>query len=455
MNNINLTNKITTYCIIFLCTLGAHAATSEQIKAENPEPKIPEIVKLQQRARAIAKEHRAEKAYNKRNAEITPRAEDTAPPNLDNAALLYYQAFLLRPEPNLAITRKLEGVLTGAESDRQVRTYLGHCLPMIKITETASRMPQCHWGTWHEPGVIFNKIGWTNEIRSLTRIQLADAGTLAADGQYRAALERCLTVRRFARHLGEDLSENPKLYFHSLNTDKRALGTVRHVLGMIPPDEDILTWFRGRLSAVQGAPMLFAKELKTRIVEVELNNIRTNPAYLAWLKDMLVKLTENEKAKENIRSLTDEQFLLRTSEVYQSLLDSILRIADSEMTYEQKRTEMQKLFSKLMEADDNDPLFKGLLTLKNTETVIDFRHQFHLEHQAHINAVKAAVELYLVVAKTGRLPETLPSGLPKDPSTNEDFIYEITDDGFILRCGIKNLRSRKFEQYEFKVKSEN
>ena len=457
MNNINLTNKITTYCIIFLCTLGAHAATSEQIKAENPEPKIPEIVKLQQRARAIAKEHRAEKAYNKRNAEITPRAEDTAPPNLDNAALLYYQAFLLRPEPNLAITRKLEGVLTGAESDRQVRTYLGLCLPMIKITEIASRMPQCNWGTWHEPGIIFNKIGWTNEIRYLTLIQLADARTLATDGHYRAALEGCLTLRRFARHLGEDLSENPKLYFHSLNTDRRALGTVRHVLGMIPPDEDILNWFQGQLAFMQAQPASFTEMLQADFKTL-FNGMLMKPVPLARLRNQLIEKAEDEQTKENVRNLTDEQILSRARKPFLRLLNSIFRVIDSEMTYEQKCSQIQRLVDKLKAEHGDDPVVAHVIGLSGISSIIEppmCQYPFYVSHQAHINAVKAAVEIYLVVAKTGQLPRTLPPGLPKDPYTGGDFEYEITENGFTLRCGVENCRHGIIEQYEFKVKSEN
>jgi len=53
-------------------------------------------------------------------------------------------------------------------------------------------------------------------------------------------------------------------------------------------------------------------------------------------------------------------------------------------------------------------------------------------HTAQVNNIRAAVGIYLIFAKTGRLPEKLPENLPKDPFTREDFIYEITDEGFVL-----------------------
>lgn len=89
---------------------------------------------------------RALEAYEKRNAEITPSAEEIAEPNPDNAALLYYQAFLLQPEFDKAIDDKMNKIFGGEIADREVRTYLGHCLSMIHLAEIASRIPQCTWG---------------------------------------------------------------------------------------------------------------------------------------------------------------------------------------------------------------------------------------------------------------------------------------------------------------------
>jgi hypothetical protein len=37
------------------------------------------------------------------------------------------------------------------------------------------------------------------------------------------------------------------------------------------------------------------------------------------------------------------------------------------------------------------------------------------------------------------LPETLPDYLPKDPFSGQDFEYEITEKGFVLRCRAKDI----------------
>ena len=123
------------------------------------------------------------------------------------------------------------------------------------------------------------------------------------------------------------------------------------------------------------------------------------------------------------------------------------------MTYEQKCAQMQRLINKLKGGDGTDPVTKDIISWANMEGLIDQRYPYYVGHRAHINGVKAAVEVYLVVAKTGQLPETLPEGLPKDPSTGQDFVYEITDEGFALRCQDDEFLSRYSRRLEFKVQN--
>jgi hypothetical protein len=63
-----------------------------------------------------------------------------------------------------------------------------------------------------------------------------------------------------------------------------------------------------------------------------------------------------------------------------------------------------------------------------------------------------AVEIYLIKAKTGRLPDEFPAGSPKDLFSDEDFEYEKKNSGFVLRCRGKDLLKDKIHEYEFKVK---
>lgn len=71
---------------------------------------------------------------------------------------------------------------------------------------------------------------------------------------------------------------------------------------------------------------------------------------------------------------------------------------------------------------------------------------------SHTNAIKAAIEIYIIKAKTGQFPDALPTGLPPDLFSSKDFQYEKTKDGFVLRCQGKDLARDVIHQYEFKVK---
>jgi len=62
-----------------------------------------------------------------------------------------------------------------------------------------------------------------------------------------------------------------------------------------------------------------------------------------------------------------------------------------------------------------------------------------------------AVDIYIINAKTGKLPDAIPASLPKDMFSGKDFEYEKTADGFILRCQGRDLLKDEVHEYEFKV----
>jgi hypothetical protein len=97
--------------------------------------------------------------------------------------------------------------------------------------------------------------------------------------------------------------------------------------------------------------------------------------------------------------------------------------------------------------DDPDLFLTELL-----EPAVDRIFTLTTRFKTHNNAIKTAIELYLIKAKTGKLPDELPSGLPKDLFSGKDFEYEKTADGFILRCQGKDLGKDETYEYEFKVK---
>lgn len=76
----------------------------------------------------------------------------------------------------------------------------------------------------------------------------------------------------------------------------------------------------------------------------------------------------------------------------------------------------------------------------------------HLCHLADVNAVMGGIEIHLISARQGGLPQTLPEGLPKDPFTGRDFKYEITKDGFTLSVRDQDIAGDRRGRYAFRVR---
>jgi len=452
MNRFVSNRKCLVFCLISFA-LGAAAMRGVTKAGSSEREEQPEKPIFYQRILANerrAKDRRALKAYEDRNVDIAHWVDNIATPTKpDNAAIFYYQAFLLRPDPNEAIRKSIHDIFFDAEPDKQLRTYLGHCMPMIRLAEIASRMTKCTWGILSGSEPLLSAKDLHNQVCYLRDILLVDARTLATDGHYRAALERCLTVRRLAQHLSN--SSNDSVVMRSRSPDFMALRMVRRILGLMPPDADILSWFRGQLAVVQGVPLEFAHSLKADF-ESYLDHVQTSPIPLRYLRNLLIKHAEDEQAKDEIRNLTDEQLLSSTTAPFPDFLDSLMRVDDSAKSYEQKCDEMKSLYDQFENKYGDDFPVKYVLDFAGVKYMITEQYEFQVGHQAHINATKVAVEVYLVVAETGKLPEKLPADLPKDPFTDKDFIYEITEEGFAIRCQSEEFLRRKNKFLEFKIR---
>jgi hypothetical protein len=236
-----------------------------------------------------------------------------------------------------------------------------------------------------------------------------------------------------------------------MGVDELSLHTIKYVLGIMPPNIDILTWFRGQFAVVPGPCLSFAKILRAK-VGVQLDAMRIDPDRLHGFRNAAIKKAKGEQAKESLRNLTDAQFRLRARDGLARFTNSILRILDSDRTSNQKLAQMDELVDEMMEDDATDPIVKGILAGINMKGQINLAYTRQVvEHTARVNGTKAAVEVYLLRARTGKLPEKLPEHLPKDPFTAQDFKYEITDEGFVLRCEGNEFLFQKEISLEFKV----
>jgi hypothetical protein len=465
------------------------------------------------------KNRKALETYQKRIVEIDLPIQDNVIPHDNNAALLYYQAFLLLPDPNVAHQTKMDDVCRGAEPDTSTRIFLGQCVPTLEMCKIASRMSDCTWGTWPDPDRI--KVGMGQKLYNLRRTIAVDAHTLAFDGHYHAALDQCLSLLRIARHFSED--QIFKIY--TSRYDTQALNTIRRILNEMPLNADTLSWLQGQLALVQVIPSSLEREIN-RNFELAIERVHSQPITIT--RGMLLKRAADEQAKKRLRDLTDAQIRHEAIQTVQSLFGSVYAIIHSDMSVKQKQAELKEVnpwrlpdtnLSNLwieiyrefgpdiaeligsggfeMTEAQKRPLLKSMIDkLAEKEKIrllnkysqalgkeIDFRFltdremtdthkradlqeaiyqlgevsaiefstfglvweslygQFESQawRTARINNIRVAVGIYLIFAKTGKLPQKLPEHLPKDPFTGENFIYENTGGGFILRYGAEDI----------------
>jgi len=365
----------------------------------------------------------------------------TLPPDPDNAALLYYQAFLLRPETDYDTWWSIDEVLRGADPNETLREYLNlpDCRETIELTEAAAQLPQCDWGIRYSQGIAAH-LPLLVHFRNLSFLIYANAQVLAADGDYRVAFGRCLTIRRIAGHIGDDLLIN---YLVSLQLDGLAHRCTCDVLGSMPTDADILTWLRGRLVVVRDVFPSFVRALEMDF-ELSIQSLRTDPDSIIRLREHLAENADDENTRDEILGLTDEELIGLFREFYEDFFNTVFHVMDSEMTYEEKYLEIQRL-SKIMEDKYAGNYYVG------TGRIAE-HYNLKVRNEAQFNALKAAIEIYFIKAKTGQLPETLPAGLPKDPYSGQDFGYEITEDGFTFHSPGEDFQGRGERLLEFKVK---
>jgi hypothetical protein len=389
-------------------------------------------------------DRQAQDTYRSDGAEIVPWTPDNARPSPDNAALLYYQAFLLRPEPDEATSLQINRVLRDDLPDASIRVYLGKCRKMIHTAEVASQVPQCTWGIRRFDAGGFSETDQIGQIRQLAIVLALDARTLGADAHYDAAFARCMTMRRLAHHVGDDTM---LACLVAQSIEGMAGHTMQYLLGLSPADANLFQRVRGQLAAVPGAPRSFERGVQSHF-EQSIEDLRRNPAILEAIRQQMAKDGDSQTAQ--FLNLTDDEILAQARETCLPALNDVLQAIDDDMPYECKYAEIDRRTRAFAEQYDNDPAAAWLWSLATGQ--LAERYSFFVHNDAACNALKTAVEIYLIEAQTDQLPETLPAYTPKDPYSGQEFEYEITEKGFVLRCRAKDLYYNQVRQFEFAVR---
>ncbi len=364
------------------------------------------------------------------------------PPDPDNAALLYYQAFLLCPEPDDATKALIDRVVYGGEPNASTREYLRarECRLAIQYAEKAAQLGDCDWGPWYSLGFRY-RLPHLASARFLSRVLHVDARVLAADGQYRAAFERCLTIRRLAKHIDP---EQPHSYACARGIECSAQRCISQILGSMPPDVETITWLKSQLASVAPVSRSITRAVQMDL-ELVLQTMRIDDSSMEHLRRELVEAGDSKSAPD-IQGLSNEELLALIRSPYMEFLDSALQVIGRDVPYEKTYAEIERLKDALRK-EPNNPVVGRMAEILSVPGC----YIAQVRYEARRAAFSVALELYLEKAKTGQLPERLPDGLPKDPYSNEDFIYTMTEDGFVLRSRVRPADGGETFQLKYKV----
>lgn len=352
----------------------------------------------------------------------------------DNAAVLYYRAFMLMEEPNETLDKMLLAVRKGEiKPNEEVRRYVERNRRVIDYAVTASGISHCDWGYDLSEGLSL-QLPELAKCRHLGYLLVVDAKILAADGDIKTALERCLAMHEIGRHTGNDTMVARLV---GIAISGAANGCIVDILPQVSDDCEMLQWLRARLVDVSSRfpTMRAAVANEAEVCEQNIN------------REGILVIAEGEPCDVPKKILQrDDEFYTKAREYWSSVMARMQSAFD--LSYPQVLQEFEDLHQEVENDAKEKP--EAVVTLV-LFPAIGRAYSIETRIKTHTNAVLAAIDIYLIKARTGKLPDELPAGLPKDMFSGKDFLYEKTDAGFVLKCQGKDLAFDTVRQFEFKA----
>jgi hypothetical protein len=374
---------------------------------------------------------------------VTNAAVSAYPP--DNAAVLYYKAFMLLHESDNVPAEVMADFMDGkVKSNEQIREYLKYNQAAIEILDEASKIEKCQWALDHSKGFDL-PMPELSKARKAAFLLVRDAQKLTEDGNIKEAFNRCLTAHRMANHISSDdllISNLVGIAIHA-KSDK----TIKNVLSRTSNSLEILTWLKDETFAVSQKQPSLKSVLKTES-EIAVREMRKEK-----LSDILNLEPDDEILKklpadslEKIKK-GDEAFFKAGRTYYKNFITAVQEILD--MPYSEAYRRIEELSGKAAkDASTNPGAVFAVIFAPSLPKLLTME----VRHKTSVNALNCALGIYAHKAGTGELPDEIPAGSPKDLFSGRNFKYEKTKDGFVLRCRGRDLFKDEIHQYEFKVK---
>ncbi len=360
----------------------------------------------------------------------------------DNAALLYYQAFLLYEKPDETTSRMLADFHDGKIGANEViEQHIEKNRRVIDFIVTAADTPNCDWGYDYSQGVDMTMPNLA-QLRRATYLIEAEAKLLGEQGDYKTALDRCLSMHKMALHAADRTMIS---YLVAVAISARANQAMQNILKDMPDNLELLNSLKEQFIQIDGKfPLL--KDCIIYEGQVCAATMRKEKIQ-AIVKMTPDGVTRDPKIAERILS-ADDDFFKRNRDYWFKSIDTFKAVLESGLPYPETWVKLGELERKIIqEAEQNTDATLTSISLSSLDKI----YNVAVRRKTHSNAIQAAIDIHIIKARTGRLPDALPVGLPKDSFSGKDFKYEKTKDGFTLRCQGKDLSKDKIYEYEFKV----
>jgi len=355
----------------------------------------------------------------------------------DNAALLYYQAFLLYEKPDETMSKILTDFHDGKIGANEViEQHIEKNRRVIDFIVTAAKTRNCDWGYDYSQGVDMVMPNLA-QLRRASYLIEAEARLLGEKGDCKTALDRCLDMHKMGLHAADRTIIG---YLVAIAISARANTTIPGILKDTPAEPATLKWLRNELF------VLSSKQVSAQPALQMEQEVALESATLEGLEQLGRCLMLDPNEMEQLRGF-DEDLIEQNRDYYTNYMASAQAALSASETYEQIYTKLKKLDERLRDVAEEP----GSVMAAALAPAVWRIYAQDIRAKTYSNAIRTAIDVYIIKAETGQLPDALPAGLPKDLFSGKDFEYEKKDAGFVLRCQARDLLKDVVHEYEFKV----
>ncbi len=369
----------------------------------------------------------------------------------NNAAILYYQAFLLCPDRDSFSDEFIKFGYGSIDTTPELLQFnIVTNKNLIQLFSRGTDIQQCEWLIQNQD--IGNEIipQIKKRIQALIPLIGADTRCCAINGDYIAAFDKCDTLLRFTKHI-ELLDRDYFLITEVIN--RTAFNCIGKILDIMPPNENNLTYVKNILTEEgNDIPQLFERimyeQLESLMEKVSDIDIKES------IEEQPIKDTNYESYKKELLSMKNKDIVKLIHQELENYLNSIFETISKDNSYNQTYTKIQDIEKEYKKRLENNPaITRGIKpAIEGFTQTISTLYTHNIRYISQFYSLKNAVDIYLIKARIGQLPKELPKGLAKDPYSGHDFEYILTSDGFKLCCKEKDINTKKYFEFEFKVK---